>query len=123
MTWFGGGIVGLATLVLWIFCVFDVIGSEETLVRNLPKTLWLTLVIFVPLIGSVAWLIMGRPQKISYRPGTTDYRGSRRPVGPEDGASFQAEIEKRRLQKWEQELRTREEEVKKREQLPPAEDQ
>lgn len=118
---FGGGILGLAALV-WIFSIFDVIGSEETLVRNLPKTVWLLLVIFVPPIGPIAWLIMGRPQNISFRPGATDYRGSRRPVGPEDDASFQAEIEKRRLQKWEQELRRREEEVKKREQQPPAED-
>lgn len=115
---FGEGILGLATLVLWIFGIFDVIASEETLVRNLPKTVWLLLVIFVPPIGAIAWLIMGRPQNVKFRPGATDYRGSRRPVGPEDDAGFQAGIEKRRLQEWEQELLRREEELKKNDPPP-----
>ncbi len=68
MTWFGGGILGLAVLVLSIFSIFDV-GSEETLVRNLPKAGWLPLVIFVPPIGPIAWLIMGRPQNVSLSRG------------------------------------------------------
>lgn len=119
MTLLGGGILGVASLVLWIFCVFDVIASEETLVRNLPKTLWLIIVIFVPPIGPIAWLIMGRPQNTAFRPGATDYREPRRPVGPEDDAAFQAETERRRLQNWEEDLRRREEEADKRDQRPP----
>jgi hypothetical protein len=38
-------------MLLWIYCIFDVIASEESLIRNLPKTMWLVIVIFVPTIG------------------------------------------------------------------------
>lgn len=49
------------TLALDIFCVIDIIGSKEDDVRNLPKIAWLLLVLFFPLVGSVAWLAAGRP--------------------------------------------------------------
>ncbi|MFJ9313611.1 PLD nuclease N-terminal domain-containing protein [Pimelobacter simplex] len=49
-------------LVLWLFCVVDVITSREDSVRNLAKTWWLLIVLFFPLAGSIAWLVAGRPQ-------------------------------------------------------------
>ena len=52
---------GLLVLVLWVFSVIDVIISDEGLIRYLPKTAWLLLVLFFPLAGSIAWLAAGRP--------------------------------------------------------------
>ncbi|AIY15704.1 PLD nuclease N-terminal domain-containing protein [Pimelobacter simplex] len=49
-------------LVLWLFCVVDVITSREDSVRNLAKTWWLLIVLFFPLAGSIAWFVAGRPQ-------------------------------------------------------------
>jgi hypothetical protein len=49
-------------MALWIFCLVDVITSNEFEVRNLPKMGWLFVVVFVPLIGSIVWLVAGRPQ-------------------------------------------------------------
>ncbi len=57
----GIGLVGLLAIGVWIYCIFDVIATEETLIRNLSRGLWLVLVIFLPTIGSVAWLALGRP--------------------------------------------------------------
>jgi hypothetical protein len=55
--------VGLLLVVaLWIFCLVDVIVSKEDECRNLPKLLWLLIVLMVPDIGSVLWLIAGRPR-------------------------------------------------------------
>ena len=48
-------------LVLWIFCLVDVITSREDGVRNLGKTWWLLIVLFFPLVGSILWLVAGRP--------------------------------------------------------------
>jgi len=48
-------------LVLWIFCLVDVITSREDSVRNLGKTWWLLIVLFFPLVGSILWLVAGRP--------------------------------------------------------------
>ena len=52
---------GLFLLVLWIFCIVDVIMTDEWRVRNMPKGLWLVIVLLLPDIGSVLWLIAGHP--------------------------------------------------------------
>lgn len=57
------GLLGFVTLGLWIFCLVDVITTEESSCRNLPKMLWLLLVLLVPLVGSIVWLVAGRPQQ------------------------------------------------------------
>ena len=56
------GVLGLVVLGLWIFCLFDVISTDEYACRNLSKTWWLILVLFFPLIGSIVWLVAGRPE-------------------------------------------------------------
>lgn len=58
----------LATLALWLFALFDAIGAPEDRCRVLPKTLWVLLVLFLPLLGSAAWLAWGRPERL--RPAT-----------------------------------------------------
>ena len=47
----------LALIGLWIFCLVDVITTDESSCRNLPKMLWLLLVLLVPLVGSIIWLV------------------------------------------------------------------
>jgi hypothetical protein len=65
----------LVELVLLVFCVLDVITTPEPAVRNLPKLVWLLLVLVLPLVGGVAWLVAGRPQRTT-RPGGLPYKGS-----------------------------------------------
>jgi len=62
-----GMFVGPAILVLWIFCVIDVVTSRDDEVRHLPKWGWLVLVLLFPLVGSVAWLAVGRPRRATRR--------------------------------------------------------
>ena len=50
-------------LALVIYCLIDCITTDSLLVRNLNKSLWVVLIIFLPLIGSVAWLVAGRPTR------------------------------------------------------------
>ena len=54
-------LLGPLVLLLWIFCVIDVIRSRDDEVRHLPKIGWLILVLLFPLVGSIAWLVAGRP--------------------------------------------------------------
>lgn len=60
-------ILGVAAFALWVFCLVDVIGSQDSKVRNLPKIAWLLLVLFFPLVGSIAWLVAGRPDATAGR--------------------------------------------------------
>ncbi|GAA3584050.1 PLDc N-terminal domain-containing protein [Nonomuraea rosea] len=54
--------LGLVTLVLWLYCLFDVITTSDVLCRNLPKIGWVIIVLLFPLVGSIIWLVAGRPQ-------------------------------------------------------------
>jgi hypothetical protein len=123
------GLVSIVLLALWVYCIFDVIATEDSLVRNLPKGMWLLIVIFLPDIGSLAWLLLGRPMYAGWRPGDTTHRPPRRVVGPEDREDFPSRplppppsrsIESRedQLAAWEEQLRRREEELRRREQGP-----
>lgn len=58
---FAEGGLGLIVFALWIFCVIDVITTPEFLCRNLPKMVWIFIVILLFDIGAILWLIAGRP--------------------------------------------------------------
>lgn len=51
----------LLIIVLEIFCLVEVIVSSQDRVRHLPKIAWFLLILFFPLVGSIVWLIAGRP--------------------------------------------------------------
>lgn len=69
MLYFNGA-VSLVLLLLWVFCLIDVITTDESLCRNLPKTWWVLVVLLLFDIGAVLWLVAGRP-----RPGSSPGRG------------------------------------------------
>jgi hypothetical protein len=60
--------LALATLALFIYCVINVIQTPEGEIRNLPKVVWLLIVLIFPLVGSAAWLVAGRPEGGRARP-------------------------------------------------------
>lgn len=61
MPFLGLGVIGLFLFALWIYCIFNVVTTDESDCRNLPKLFWLVIVIILPTIGSIVWLIAGRP--------------------------------------------------------------
>ena len=132
---FGPGLVGFVLVALWIYCILDVIATDETLIRNLPKWPWLIIVFLIPEIGSIAWLALGRPQFAGWRPGDTTPRRARSVRGPEDDPDWlrhpggrgipdrapDREADRaRRLQAWEDELSRRESELRRREDGDPT---
>ncbi len=110
----GGGLIGFLLIALWLYCIFDVIATDEVLVRSLPKMAWLFIVIILPSIGSIAWLALGRPVFAGWRPGDTTGRATRRVVGPEDRPDFgsSSTAEQARLEAWEADLKRREQELR-----------
>jgi hypothetical protein len=124
------GAFGVLVLGLWVFCIVDVVISDETVIRNLQKPLWLLIVLFLPVIGAVLWLVAGRP-----RPQTTGHRqhpqsgisaafteydrpGRFAAVNPDDDEEFlrqvreRAEEQRRRYREQQAEQRRREERAK-----------
>jgi hypothetical protein len=54
-------LVGPLVFVFWLYCLFEAILTREDEVRNLGKGFWIVIVLFFPLVGSVAWFVAGRP--------------------------------------------------------------
>jgi hypothetical protein len=79
----------LLTIALTIYAVVDCIQSDDAQVRNLPKLLWVLLILVFPLVGSAAWFIAGRPPRSE--PGRGRQGPGRRPPsprGPDDDPDF-----------------------------------
>ncbi|MFI5780531.1 PLD nuclease N-terminal domain-containing protein [Nocardia sp. NPDC051570] len=92
--------VGLITLVLWVYCLIDVITSPESEIRQLPKGLWLIIVILIPTIGALLWLLIGRPITTTPRSTTRAYPEYDRPgryvaQNPEDDEAFLRRLRER----------------------------
>ena len=94
---YGGGVLALVEIVLLAYCVLNIITTPEGEVRNLPKLLWLVLVVILPLVGGIAWLVAGRPQgparSVPYKgnrgvPPAYDRPGRATAFRPEDDEAF-----------------------------------
>lgn len=89
------GGLGLFLLVLWIFCIVDVIMTDESRVRNMPKLVWLLVVLLLPDIGSILWLVAGHPweqraatSRIAQEFPEYDRPGRHVAANPDDDAEF-----------------------------------
>jgi len=72
-------------LVLAIYSWVEIAQSDPRQVRMAPRALW-AMVVFVPLIGPVAWLTLGRPNGTEVKQRTP--RPRPRTVGPDDDPDF-----------------------------------
>lgn len=57
-------LVGGLPLILTIYCLFDITRSRFK--EPLNKLLWVLIVLFVPIMGSILYLVIGRSQKKSF---------------------------------------------------------
>lgn len=112
-------VLAVVQLAMLVYCVLNVVTTPEADVRNLPKLLWLLLVIVLPLVGGIAWLVAGRPQRptrsLPYKGNTGTARPHRptpsaRPASPDDDEDFLRQLRQR----------AEEQRRRAREQDPPA---
>lgn len=114
---------GLFFLAFWLFCLIDVLVTDEDRVRNLPKWAWFLIVLLLPDIGSLVWLILGHPWDTLSRhrpvprrgtPGFPEYDRPGRHIAanPDDDEAFLRQLRERaeqQRQKAREERRVREE--------------
>jgi hypothetical protein len=120
---------------LMIYALIDCVQTDSVVVRNLPKPLWIFLIVLVPVVGPIVWLVAGRPQGTSgsqvpwpatRTAGFPEYERPRAPRGPDDDARFLAGVDgpdpekEELLRQWEEQLRSREAQMR-AEEHPPAE--
>ncbi|RHA39804.1 PLD nuclease N-terminal domain-containing protein [Cellulomonas rhizosphaerae] len=117
----------LIELGLLVYCLIDCIQTDSSQVRNLPKVVWVFLIVLVPVVGGIVWLVAGRPQASSSgrqvpwpstrTAGFPEYERPRA-SSPDDDAEFLATMKKsdqdheQMLRDWERQLREREAKLK-----------
>lgn len=89
---FGGGLLGVLSLLLLAYCVLDVATTPAERVRGLPKPLWFA-VLLLPVAGPVLWLLRGRPAKGSG--GAAPRRPVPPPAPPDDDEVFLRQLRRR----------------------------
>ena len=130
------GLIGLLLIGLWLYCIFDAVTAPAEEIRNLPKITWIFIVIILGDIGSILWLLAGRPTNAG-RPGGLAYKGNTGPqlpvrrsaparsLAPDDNPEFLQQLKKSNddhesmLNQWEADLRRREERLRKPDDVPP----
>lgn len=89
-------IPALLLLAFTVYCLIDVVRSNASDVRGLPKPLWVVVVLLVPLAAGIAWFVAGRPR--GTHPTGPARRTTPRPpvVGPDDDPDFLRTIKRPR---------------------------
>lgn len=113
----------IVAVVLLVYTAIECVQSDRYAVRNLSKGAWLVVIVLLPVIGPIAWLIAGRPQRPGPHPWSPPQRTStpgpgRAPLGPDDDPEFLAGIQhsdaqhEQMLKDWEEQLREREDKLR-----------
>jgi hypothetical protein len=80
---------------LLIYCLVDAITSRDEDVRHLKKLWWIVLILLFPLVGSIAWLIAGRPTRPQTRRAAPEPPRRAPAADPEADAEFLRRVRER----------------------------
>jgi hypothetical protein len=61
------GIVTLLWLGLTLYALLDVVLGDAAQQRVLPKPVWVLVVLLLPVVGPIAWFVVGRPSAATRR--------------------------------------------------------
>lgn len=93
----------IVVVVLSVYTLVDCAMLDRARIRGLPRWAWLLVILFVPVIGPLLWLFIGRGRR-----GASD-RGVRRSMAPDDDPEFLRRLgeeatQQERIRRMEQEL-------------------
>ncbi|MEU4782501.1 PLD nuclease N-terminal domain-containing protein [Micromonospora sp. NPDC023633] len=122
-------------IVLAVCALISCLSAEEGEIKALPRIAWVLIILFFPLLGSLAWFAAGR-ERVPGRPTGETPKGrilpSRerpRPVAPDDDPEFLRSLGERSrredqelFRRWEEDLRRREDDMRRRDGEPPREE-
>jgi hypothetical protein len=114
-------------LIFAVFALISCLSAEDGEVRALPRWAWVVIILFFPLLGSIAYFAAGRPVRSTGRPGAWRPGGGfpeperpKRPLAPDDDPEFLRQLDAKSkrededlLRRWEEDLKRREDDLKK----------
>jgi hypothetical protein len=108
-------LLSVALLVLVVGALIDIITRPDGQVKHLPKMVWILLVIFLPMIGSIVWFAIGREYSApaSYVGlGGDPRRSEATPAGSFEPAPGRAKTTEEELAELEREIEFHEEQAR-----------
>jgi uncharacterized membrane protein YbhN (UPF0104 family) len=98
----------LVALGVWLYCLFEVLSTNEDDSRHLPKFAWFMIVLLGFDLGAIAWLVFGRrrgfvtadvtawpPDFLLSGEGGRTETGAPPPMGPDDDPEFLRQLDRR----------------------------
>ncbi len=61
----GNSLAVLAAIGFWGYCLIDFARTDQLEMRTFSKPVWVVLLVFTNLLGSLLWVFAGRPQRPS----------------------------------------------------------
>ncbi|MEU6078311.1 PLD nuclease N-terminal domain-containing protein [Micromonospora sp. NPDC047074] len=122
-------------IVLAVCALISCLSAEEGEIKALPRIAWVLIILFFPLLGSLAWFAAGRERTAGGPAGGAPKgrllpgRERPRPVAPDDDPEFLRSLGERSrredqelFRRWEEDLRRREGEIRRRDGEQPREE-
>jgi hypothetical protein len=86
-------LVGYLLLIgLVVYCVIEIVRSEDDERLGVPPALWVLLVVLVPVLGSIVWLAVSRTRRAQRAPAKSGWgtasRNASGPTAPDDDEEF-----------------------------------
>ncbi|HEV7930985.1 MAG TPA: hypothetical protein VGP70_01485 [Actinomadura sp.] len=85
-------LIALVALGVWLFCLFDVLTTDEADVRGVPRFGWFLIVLLGLWLGAALWVALGRPRAVHAEvqtwPGDETPARPDPPRGPDDDPEF-----------------------------------
>ena len=93
-------LLALIALGVWLFCLFDVLTTDETDVRYLPKFAWFLIVLLGWCFGAILWQAFGRPRRpsemgVQYWSSVPQDAERDLPRGPDDDPEFLRNLDRK----------------------------
>jgi len=85
----------IVAVALYIWFIIDVSQTQKSGVRNLPKVVWLLVVVLLPILGGLIWMVSGRPK---------NPRKRKKSNAPDDDPKFLAKLAE---DEWRRKMRER----------------
>lgn len=94
-------VLAFALVAVDVFAIVDVILTDRSRVRAMPKVLWVLVIVLLPVIGVVLWFMLGKARSSGF--------GRTRTVAPDDDPDFLRKMrvkeeQDERIRRLEQEL-------------------
>lgn len=117
-------VIPIISIGLAVYAIADIVRTDESRVRALPKIFWVLLVVIVPLVGAIVWIWVGKERETT-APSSFD-RPARRPVAPDDDVRFLDQIDREidreaRIRELEERLNSTDDPTNTKGDQPPAE--